>query len=104
MQLRHRGQIESGSTRQGRAPTEPDYYEILGVGVDAEPAAIRRGYQRESAKLRRDKTGDLVARARLLEAAGTVLLNPVARASYDARCVGHDLIEETVAAIMIQLE
>ena len=79
-----------------------DYYEILGVGPEAEPTEIRQAYKRELVKPCPGEAGGDAERARLTEEAGTVLLNPVARAAYDDLCVGHDLIEETVTAIITQ--
>jgi DnaJ-class molecular chaperone len=81
-----------------------DYYEVLGVGPDAERSEIRVAYRREIAKARKDPVGCDAERTRLVEHAHAVLVGPITRAAYDARCVGHELIEETVAAIMKQLE
>jgi curved DNA-binding protein CbpA len=76
-----------------------DYYLLLGVGPEAEPEEIYEAYQRKIAE-----AGTDVERARLLVEARLVLLDPVGRAAYDSLCVGHDLIEETVAAIFMRLE
>ncbi|KIG13084.1 hypothetical protein DB30_00549 [Enhygromyxa salina] len=75
----------------------PDYYELLGVGPEADTDEVLRAYQRELAN--RDPDTPDPARARLVDAAFAVLSDPVARAEYDATCVGHDLIDETAAAI-----
>ena len=82
-----------------------DYYAILDVGPEAEPDAIRHAYRRAIAKGRQAETGwDDTKRAWQVVTAGAVLLDPVARAAYDARCVGHDLIEETAAAIIHEFD
>jgi DnaJ-class molecular chaperone len=73
---------------------DADYYEILGLGPEAETDEILRAYPRALADAHSDPE-----RARLVEEAFKVLLDPVSRAEYDARCVGRDLIDETAAAI-----
>ncbi|KIG12245.1 hypothetical protein DB30_01771 [Enhygromyxa salina] len=70
-----------------------DYYAILGVGPEAERDEIEGAYQREV-------VGADYERARILEEARGVLLDPASRADYDARVVGSALIEETVTAIL----
>jgi curved DNA-binding protein CbpA len=72
--------------------SDVDYYEILGVGPEAEREEIEQAYQRE---LSREPE-----RARILAEARSVLVDSTARADYDARCVGEDLIDETVTAIL----
>lgn len=73
---------------------DADYYEILGLCPETEGDEIRQAYQRALAK-----PGNDAERTRLIKQAYAVLRDPVARAEYDARCVGYDLIDETVAAI-----
>lgn len=76
-----------------------DYYAVLGVGPEAETEVIRQAYERAIAKARQAETVDTDLLS-LIETAGAVLLNPITRAEYDARCVGHDVIEETTTAIV----
>ncbi|KIG12812.1 hypothetical protein DB30_01020 [Enhygromyxa salina] len=73
-----------------------DYYAILEVGPEAERGEIEDAYQRAVAGTRAAEP----SRARMLDEARAVLLDPAARADYDARCVGSAVIEETVAAIL----
>ncbi|KIG19383.1 hypothetical protein DB30_02664 [Enhygromyxa salina] len=70
-----------------------DYYAILGIGPKAERDEIHDAYQREFLRVE-------PGRARVLVEAHAVLLDPAARADYDARIVGSALIEETVTAIL----
>lgn len=80
--------------------SDTNYYEVLGLGPEAESDEIERAYRRALAKLRQDEPGDDGARARLLGQARAVLVDVGARAEYDARCVGQELIDETVTAIL----
>ncbi|PRQ06048.1 J domain-containing protein [Enhygromyxa salina] len=73
--------------------SDVDYYAILGVGPEAERDEIQDAYQREFLRVE-------PGRARVLMEACAVLLDPAARAAYDARAVGSALIEETVTAIL----
>ncbi|WP_146158029.1 hypothetical protein [Enhygromyxa salina] len=77
----------------GGGMSDVDYYAVLGVGPEAERDEIEDAYQRE---LLRAEPG----RAWVLEKARAVLIDPAARADYDARVVGSALIEETVTAIL----
>ncbi|PRQ03190.1 J domain-containing protein [Enhygromyxa salina] len=78
---------------------DPDYYEILGLGPEAETDEILRAFHRALEHDRSSGTGRTPARTRLIEEAFAVLIDPTKRAEYDARCVGEDLIDETAAAI-----
>jgi len=65
---------------------ERDYYEILGVPRDADPAAIKKAYRRMAVKYHPDKNpGDKGAEERFKEAAEAyaVLSDPEKRARYD---------------------
>ena len=78
-----------------------DYYEILGVGPEAESDEIDQAYQR--ARIRQGELASQAERARLLVEARAVLCDPSARAEYDAHRVGRELIDETVTAILAVL-
>lgn len=75
--------------------TNDNYYDILGLGAEAEDEDIEVAYQRELDLAR----GRDPARVELLHQARRVLLDPVERARLDEAIVGADLIAETVAAI-----
>ncbi len=80
--------------------SQPDYYEILQLSPTASADEIRRAYRRRIAEVHPDKPGvgdpEL---ARTLDEARTVLLDPVARARYDAKRAGGDLLDEAVDAL-----
>lgn len=63
----------------------PDYYEILGVRQDADPAAIKQAYRARSRALHPDVSGDPDADARFreLSEAYAVLSRPESRRLYD---------------------
>jgi molecular chaperone DnaJ len=66
--------------------SERDYYEVLGVGRDAEADAIKKAYRRLALKYHPDRNeGDKEAEARFKEAAEAyaVLSDPEKRARYD---------------------
>ena len=79
---------------------EPNYYEILQVPPTASAEEIRRAYRRRIAEVHPDKpnTGDTDL-ARTLDEARSVLLDPVARARYDARQASSDLVDEAIDAL-----
>lgn len=74
-------------------------YEILGVNSDASADEIRRAYKRQISEAHPDKPGGDDERARLLDEARQLLLDPCARAEYDAKLLGTDLFEEVVDAL-----
>ena len=80
--------------------SQSDYYEILQVPPTASADEIRRAYRRRIAEVHPDKpnVGDPEL-ARTLEEARSVLLDPVARAQYDAKRVGGDLLDEAMDAL-----
>lgn len=88
------------SDRPQQQMSDVDYYEILGVGPEAEPDEIDQAYERELARIHQGELASEPERARLLAEARVVLLDPTTRAEYDARCVGQGLIDETAAAIL----
>jgi len=65
---------------------EPDYYDILQIGPQAEPETVYRVYRIMAARFHPDnpKTGD-VEKFLQLKAAYEVLSDPVRRSDYDAR-------------------
>jgi hypothetical protein len=67
-------------------PAEPDYYEILQIGAQAEAETIYRVYRIMAARFHPDnpKTADL-EKFLQLKAAYEVLSDPASRAKYDAR-------------------
>lgn len=103
-----RGPAGVGITRPGpsfhadesRAMTEPDYYEILQVPPTASADEVRQAYRRRIVAVHPDKpdVGDPDL-ARMLEEARAVLLDPVARARYDAKRAGGELLDEAMDAL-----
>ncbi len=80
--------------------SEPNYYEILQVSPLASADEIRRAYRRRIAEVHPDRPGvgdpEL---ARALDEARSVLLDPVARARYDAARASEELLDETFDAL-----
>lgn len=73
------------------ASTQRDYYEILGVGRDANADALKKAYRKLALQFHPDKNpGDSTAEDKFKEAANAyeVLSNPEKRARYDR--FGHD--------------
>jgi curved DNA-binding protein CbpA len=80
--------------------TEPNYYVLLQVQPNATAEEIRRAYRRRIAEVHPDKPGNADGElARAVDQARTVLLDPVARARYDARRAKEDLLDETLDAL-----
>ncbi|HLT38670.1 MAG TPA: DnaJ domain-containing protein [Enhygromyxa sp.] len=76
-----------------------NHYELLGVTPTATADEIRRAYRRRIAEVHPDKPGGDETLARALDEARTVLLDPLARARYDASQAGNDLIDEAMDAL-----
>lgn len=64
----------------------PDYYQLLGVEMNADLSAIKQAYRRQIAQHHPDKQGS-DEQALLLNMAYETLKNPAKRASYDAKFV-----------------
>ncbi len=69
--------------RVGRSEASLDLYAILGVTPDAGSARIRTAHRALALALHPDRGGD-EARLKLVNLAASILLNPAARARYDA--------------------
>lgn len=76
-----------------------DHYEVLGVDPNASREQIRQAYRREIKACHPDRPDGDPERARALDEARTVLLNPMARAQYDAHRAKDSLVEDTVDAL-----
>lgn len=77
-----------------------DYYDLLEIQPTASAEEVRRAYRRRIAEVHPDKphVGNPEL-ARSLDEARSVLLDPVARARYDAARVGGDLLNEAMDAL-----
>jgi curved DNA-binding protein CbpA len=68
------------------ALTDDDYYALLGVEADADPAALRRAWRRLALEWHPDRAGpDATETFRRIGTAYAVLSDPLARAAYDRR-------------------
>ena len=76
-----------------------DYYTLLGVDSNASRDAIRQAYRREIKVCHPDRPGGDSERARALDEARNVLLNPMARAQYDAQLAKGELVDDAVDAL-----
>jgi len=75
-------------TLAGAMPSLPidDYYELLGVDVGADDAALRQAWRRLAAQWHPDRAGvAATGRFQQIAAAYEVLSDPLARAAYDRR-------------------
>jgi curved DNA-binding protein CbpA len=79
--------------------SEANYYEVLGVERTASGDEIRRAYRRRIAEVHPDKPGGDEAATRAVEEARTILLDPLARARYDAALAGGELVDEAIGAL-----
>src|ERR1051325_1798706 len=75
-----------------------DYYEVLGVGRDADPDAIKKSYKRLAIQLHpdRNKSPDAEERFKELSEAYAVLSAPEKKARYDQ--LGHAGIDQQYSA------
>ena len=76
-----------------------DYYALLGVDPNASRDQIRQAYRREIKACHPDRPGGDPERARALDEARTLLLNPMARAQYDAARAKGELVDDAVDAL-----
>jgi len=67
------------------APIETEYYDLLGVGVDADDTELKKGYRRQAMKYHPDKNPSIDAEEKFKEIskAYQVLSDPNLRAVYD---------------------
>jgi hypothetical protein len=81
-----RSQVAENETEAGPRAAEPDYYDILQIGPQAEAETVYRVYRIMAARFHPDnpETGD-VEKFLLLKTAYEVLSDPDRRAEYDAR-------------------
>jgi hypothetical protein len=84
-----RGPVLENEAEAGPRVQEPDYYDILQIGPQAEAETIYRVYRIMAARFHPDnpETGD-VDRFLLLKTAYEVLSDPDSRSAYDARRQG----------------
>ncbi|KIG17945.1 hypothetical protein DB30_02160 [Enhygromyxa salina] len=76
-----------------------DHYETLGIHPDATADEIRRAYKKKIRDAHPDKPGGDTEQARLLDEARRTLLDPIARAEFDARRLSGDLIDDAIGAL-----
>jgi hypothetical protein len=72
---------------------DTNYYDILGLGFEADEEDILEAYERAREPIKQALPVD-VDRLRTITEAYMVLSDPVARAEYDATCVGDALLDE----------
>lgn len=72
---------------------DTDYYDILGLGPEADEQDILEAYEQAREPIRKALPID-VDQLRTVTEAYMVLSDPVARAEYDATCVGDALLDE----------
>ena len=80
--------------------SQPDYYAVLQVQPHASASEIRQAYRRRMVEVHPDKPGNGDGElARAVDEARTVLLDPIARARYDASRAGSELVDEALDAL-----
>ena len=94
--------VNGVSVLNGRRTNDADYYDVLGVGPDADRAAIRRAYKRTSLKTHPDKAGGHKALFVEVTRAYAVLSDKQLRRDYDLCCSGADAPDFQKALALIK--
>ena len=94
--------VNGVSVLNGRRTNDADYYGVLGVGPDADRAAIRRAYKRTSLKTHPDKAGGHKALFVEVTRAYAVLSDKQLRRDYDLCCSGADAPDFQKALALIK--